>query len=309
VFYFSGTGNTLSIAREISQKIEAELVCISEVVKTQRKYFCASKAVIVFPSYLAPLSGLPLVVEKFVKSIDNIGDITFFAVCNCGGYESVNAFPSLHKLRQIIQSCGGKLYAEYYLRMPMNNLDYDHIPIPINRNQEDIIRISKLKIDQICSYIMNNKKTRHKVGKDLFFLIMNPIYKLMRPAIMKELKARAYEPADSGLQYYELIPLTDKSIGVDEKCNGCGICARVCPVGNIIIKNEKPEFQHRCEMCFACDEWCPTDSIHHWSRENGVKYHHPEVSVANLLNKQIEMAVTDTKFEKRCHERNPTPKR
>lgn len=285
VFYFSGTGNTFSLAREISHKIEADLVCISEIVKTQRSYICAEKAVIVFPSYLAPLSGLPLVVEKFVKSVDNIGDITFFAVCNCGGYESVNALPSLQKLRQIIRSCGGKLYAEYSLRMPMNNLDYDHIPIPINRNHEEIIRKSKLKIDRICSCINNNEKTRQKVAKDSFFIIMKPIYMLMCPAIMKELKVRAHEPADSGLQYNELIPLTDKSIIIDEKCNGCGICAMVCPVDNIIILNEKLEFQHRCEMCFACDEWCPTDSIHHWSRANGVKYHHPEVSILDLINK------------------------
>lgn len=284
VFYFSGTGNTLSMAREISQKIGADLVSISEIVKTHKNYFCAEKVVIVFPSYLAALSGFPLVVGKFVKAVDNISDITLFAVCNCGGYESVNALPSLHRLRQIIQSCGGKLYAEYSLRMPMNNLDYDHIPIPINENHEDIIRKSKVKIDRICSYIINDKKTRYKVVKDFFFLIMKPMYLLMLPAIMKELKERAHEPANSGLQYYELMPLTDKSIIIDDKCNGCGICAKICPVDNIMIVNEKPEFQHRCEICFACDEWCPTNSIHHWSRANGAKYHHPEVGIKDIIN-------------------------
>lgn len=288
VFYFSGTGNTLSLAREICQKIEADLVSISEFVKMGKNHIDAEKVVIVFPSYLAPLSGLPLVVERFIKLIDNIVDINFFAVCNCGGYESVNALPSLQKVRKIIQSCGGKLYAAYSLRMPMNNLDYDHIPIPINRNHEDIIRMSKLKIDRICSYIINNRKTRHKVVKDLFFLVMKPVYILMRPAIIKELKVKAHEPADSGLQYYELIPLTDKSIIVDEKCIGCGTCARICPVDNIIIVNKKPEFQHRCEMCFACDEWCKTDSIHHWSRTNGIKYHHPEVCIEDMISNTTE---------------------
>ena len=36
-------------------------------------------------------------------------------------------------------------------------------------------------------------------------------------------------------------------------------------------------------MCFACDEWCPTKSIHHWSKKNGVKYNHPEVSIKDML--------------------------
>lgn len=283
VFYFSGTGNTLSLARKISQKLEANLVSISYFMKADNNQINAEKAVIVFPSYLASLSGLPLVVERFIRMIDNINDVIFFAVCNCGGYESVNALPSLQKLRQIFKSCGGKLYAEYTLRMPMNNLDYDHIPIPINRNHEEIIRKSELEIDQICSYIINNKKTRHKVGKDLFLIIMKPLFNIMRPAIIEDLKVRAHEPADSGLLYYELIPLTDKSIIVDEKCIGCGICARVCPVENIVIVNKKPEFQHRCEMCFACDEWCPTESIHHWSRAPGVKYHHPEINLMDMV--------------------------
>jgi MinD superfamily P-loop ATPase len=80
-----------------------------------------------------------------------------------------------------------------------------------------------------------------------------------------------------------LIPITDKSIVVDEKCNGCGICVKVCPVNNIKIIDKRPELQHRCEMCFACDEWCPSNAIHHWSRSEGTKYHHPEVKIADMF--------------------------
>lgn len=167
----------------------------------------------------------------------------------------------------------------------MNNLDYDHIPIPINRNTEDIIRKSKAEIDRICYHITKRNKTRYKVLKSLFFYMMNPIYRLINPAVLKELKIKAHQPMDSELQYYELMPLTDKSIEVGENCTGCGTCERVCPASNIKIVNQKPEFQHQCEMCFACDEWCPTDSIHHWSRAKGVKYHHPEVNLIDMLNR------------------------
>lgn len=285
VFYFSGTGNTLSLARQISRNLEADLVCISNVVKADRYHINAEKAVIVFPSYLASLTGLPLVVERFIRMIDNINDVAFFAVCNCGGYESVNALPSLHKLRQIFQACGGMLYAEFSLRMPMNNLDYDHIPIPINRDHDEIIRKSKLKIDRICSYIINNQKTRYKGIKALLLVIMKPLFTIMRPTIIKDLQARAHEPADRGLLDYELIPLTDNSIVVDEKCTGCGICARVCPVDNIVIAEKKPEFQHRCEICFACDEWCPTRAIHHWGRAPGVKYRNPEMNLKDMVRR------------------------
>jgi MinD superfamily P-loop ATPase len=105
----------------------------------------------------------------------------------------------------------------------------------------------------------------------------------MTKSVTNALKDKAKEPMDSDLKCFELMPLTDKSIIVDEKCTRCGTCARICPVGNIKIVEKKPEFQHRCEMCFACDEWCPSGAIHHWSRSQGVKYHHPEIKLSDML--------------------------
>jgi len=112
---------------------------------------------------------------------------------------------------------------------------------------------------------------------------MTPLYILMRQPVTNALKEKAKEPMDTKLKYFELMPLTDRSITVDEKCNSCGTCVKVCPVNNIKIVDKRPEFQHRCEMCFACDEWCPSNAIHHWCRPEGVKYHHPEVKIAEML--------------------------
>ena len=135
------------MAKEIADKIGANLNSIPKVMKEEKIHIDAENIGIVFPSYMAPVSGVPFIIDRFVRKIDNIDDLIIFAVCNCGGYKSVNALPSLYKLKQIIESYGGKLYAEYALRLPMNNLDYDHIPIPINRDSEDIIRKSKVKIN------------------------------------------------------------------------------------------------------------------------------------------------------------------
>ncbi|PKL21975.1 MAG: hypothetical protein CVV48_05150 [Spirochaetae bacterium HGW-Spirochaetae-4] len=285
VYYFSGTGNTYILANQIADKFETTPISIPRVMHRGKIHVDSQDMCIVFPSYMATLSGLPLIVERFVRNIDNLGEVTLFAVCNCGGYEIVNALPSLHRLRQIVESCNGKLYAEHSLRLPMNNLDYDHIPIPINRDSEDIIRKATIQTDRICTMIRQRRRTRFTFPKELFFLIMKPMYGLINNAVIRELKIRAHEPDDSRLHYDELIPLTDKSIVVDGTCTGCGICAKVCPVGNIKLVDRKPEFLHACEMCFACDEWCPKGSIHHWSRANGVKYHHPEVTIKDMLGR------------------------
>lgn len=277
IYYFSGTGNSFVVAHDIAQNVGGKLVPIPDIVTKQHIDMDTARIGIVFPSYLAPVTGVPLIVERFVRRITNIQSIRIFAICTCGGYAWVNAIPSLMKLQAIVKECGGKLHAMYAVRLPMNNLDYAHIPIPINQNHETIIQRSDVKLKAICNRITSEKSTEFALIKTLFFYLMKPLYALMKNAVMKALKEKAKEPGDSNLNAHALIPRTDQSIVVDDHCIGCGTCASVCPVSNIAIMNERPAFQHRCEMCFACDEWCPLDALHHWSRAKGVKYHHPRI--------------------------------
>lgn len=288
IYYFSGTGNSFALARSITEKINAELISIPKVINMDTIQIDTESVGIVFPSYLAALSGLPLMVEAFVKKVANIESKHIFAVCTCGGYECVNALPPLNKLKKLIRSCGGRLSAGFSVRLPMNNLDYAHIPIPIEGDSGIIIGKSKTKISDICNRIIKRKGTRYKIAKDLFNMLMSPFYRMMQKLTINALREKAKEPPDTKLKYFELMPLTDKSIVVDEKCKGCGICAKVCPAGNIRIVSERPEFQHRCEMCFACDEWCPSNAIHHWSRAEGIKYHHPDVKVSDMFMRNSE---------------------
>jgi ferredoxin len=79
-------------------------------------------------------------------------------------------------------------------------------------------------------------------------------------------------------------PTEDKRFWTSERCNGCGTCAKVCPVNNIHIAEGRPAWLHRCVQCFACLQWCPTQAIEYGNSTKGRKrYHNPYVSLEDLI--------------------------
>ncbi|MCX5780008.1 MAG: EFR1 family ferrodoxin, partial [Firmicutes bacterium] len=74
------------------------------------------------------------------------------------------------------------------------------------------------------------------------------------------------------------------SFYVDDKCNGCGICAKVCPVNNIEIVDNRPMWNHHCESCLACFVWCPEKAISGGLLSGkSERYHHPEVKLMDMI--------------------------
>jgi NAD-dependent dihydropyrimidine dehydrogenase PreA subunit len=49
----------------------------------------------------------------------------------------------------------------------------------------------------------------------------------------------------------------------EEKCNGCGNCAEICPSEVYQVEEDKSEAIHPedCIECWACVTQCPTESI------------------------------------------------
>lgn len=280
IYYFSGTGNSLFVARAIAEKTNGTLIPIPRVLEKESITVEADTVGIIFPCYLAELYGIPLIVERFVDKLENISSKYIFAVCTCGGLESVNALPTLKNLGKLVKSRRGELAAEFSVKLPMNNLDYP--TIFIDQNQEKMFKKSVDKIEVICQHVISKKKSK-PVLKSLFNLCMTPLYSVLKFAYIAHLKKMSKEPKDTKLKYYEMIPLTDKSIFADDKCVGCGTCTKICPVQNIKMIGNRPVWQHHCEMCMACVEWCPTKAIHHWNIAEGKTYHHPGVKLSDML--------------------------
>lgn len=68
--------------------------------------------------------------------------------------------------------------------------------------------------------------------------------------------------------YLEVEQEYDKGFYTDERCVGCGVCAKVCPTQNIAIQKKRPVWNRRCHGCMACVAYCPTKAIQFKNRKH-----------------------------------------
>lgn len=61
--------------------------------------------------------------------------------------------------------------------------------------------------------------------------------------------------------FFQRFLIHDKPFHVNGKCNGCEICKRSCPVGNIRMAEGHPVWQHHCTMCLGCYHHCPVHAV------------------------------------------------
>jgi ferredoxin len=83
---------------------------------------------------------------------------------------------------------------------------------------------------------------------------------------------------------YNKFPKMDKEFWINGECNSCGICKKVCPMDNIVITDNGPQWQHRCHQCFACVQWCPKEIIQTGKKTPEYeRYHHPDIKVKDII--------------------------
>ncbi len=111
IYYFSGTGNSLVVARDIAEKINGKIIPIVSVLDQEIVNTNADVIGFVFPihDYKPP----PLI-EQFIKKIANLNSKYIFAV---GTYGFI-PLGAMKIIEQNIKACGGELSLGYVVKMP-----------------------------------------------------------------------------------------------------------------------------------------------------------------------------------------------
>lgn len=254
IYYFTGTGNSLKIARDLKEELKnTKLIQICKNNMGINIDTESDKIGFVFPVYFR---GLPRMVKKFVGDLKTNKNTYFFAVANYGSYAAL----SFEQLDNILKAKDAKLSAVFGVPMPGNMwfMYYPHL----KQDFIDRINAEKEKTINIAKEI-NNKAVIQ----------------------MDDIKNRDSEEK----RYNDFHPNNiDKDFWISKKCNGCGICSRICPANNIKIIDKKPVWQHQCEECLACIHWCPKQSIEYKNDSlNKERYNHPDIKVQELFQAKI----------------------
>jgi ferredoxin len=180
---------------------------------------------------------------------------------------------TIENLAKLVKSQGGELAAGFTVKMSNETLSQE--------KQDKALSHQKKKLDAICKYVLSRKRGRLETRGIMRKIVLAPLlYLAIKPAFSRRYRKLSGSPR---LPFSELISIADRSFRVNEKCSGCGICAKVCPTDNIKLVDGRPVWQHHCETCLACYSWCPQAAIGGEIVSYNDRYHHPTVNLSDMF--------------------------
>ncbi|MCM1368592.1 MAG: EFR1 family ferrodoxin [Roseburia sp.] len=248
ILYFTATGNSLYVAKNLG----GTLVSIPQAIKNGQYEFSDDAIGIVCPTY----SHLPpKCVLKFLQSA-KLNAKYLFMVLTYGNRHSGAAYLSAEKCKEfgitLNYAATVKMVDNY---LPVFDMDEQK---SIDKHVDEQINEVKNAIAKRENYIpdiTDEDLQWHEAGK----------------------KRNASMPAfNDGSQ---IKVLTDK-------CIGCGICAKVCPIGNFYLENGIAKRKsEQCEFCLACANLCTNKAIVCSIMDKNVnaRYRNEQISLCEIV--------------------------
>lgn len=241
ILYFTGTGNSRYVARKIAEKTGDELVSINRILKEKKPSQGLSSEtpyVFVLPTYAW---RIPRIIDAFIRRYKFGGSNKVYFVLTCGE----DTAKAIEYLKDLCKVKSWELIGFAEVIMPDF---YIALTSKIDRPQADkIICQSKDRITQVGELINDGKP----------FNILTP------SGVAGKLKSGV-----ENIAFYKFFIKAD-GFHTSVKCNGCGQCARTCPLNNITMEHRKPVWGKQCTHCMACIQGCPQSAIEYKNKTQG----------------------------------------
>lgn len=223
VFYFTGTGNSLYIAKQIEENI----LSIPQIMRRDYIEFTEEAIGIVAPVYG---HEVPNMVKDFLKKA--IFNTDYFYIILTYGNRHGGAAELTKKL---CDECGV-------------NVDYINVIEMVDNwlpsfDMEEQKKIDK-EVEKQLAIILNDLNTR----KSMISEVTETDY----AAHTQFLERMRQMPID----------MMQHILMVTDSCIGCSICEKVCPSSSMHVKDGRAIYvPGNCQTCLACAHACPQKAI------------------------------------------------
>jgi ferredoxin len=260
IFYFSGTGNTLWSAKRIAALLgQCELFNMGAEMLKPPATIRAERVIFLFPAYAYQS---PLLVRRFLLRSEirspYVAAIVTFGTDPGGALAEVCRILSRKKIRASFFGC-----------IPSVE---NYIPIfgpPGEQKQKKQLAMQRAATEALAR-ALGDRRTNRVWPVRPFSMLVSSLLRLAKPLFVKGFRVGA-------------------------GCNGCGICAAICPAANIAMQGQQPVFSRRCEHCQACLNWCPSRAIRYIRmKPDTPRYHHPEISLGEMLRAPPGQSIGNT---------------
>lgn len=259
IFYFSGTGNSLYVAKNIGEHNNENLVSVAKQMNNAEisyEYNLDDKEIIgfVYPVYAW---GPPKMVINFIEKLklNNYKNNYIFTVATCGE----NIGNTMRVLDECLKKKNLHLKSGFSIAMPNNYIILGNVDTSEVENSKLLSAEASLKT--INETIKDRTEGIYKIEKGpmsgILTAIVNPLFSKMN--------------------------MSTKKFYADDKCISCGLCESVCNSKTITINNGKPSWGKACTQCLACVHLCPVRAIQYGkgTRSKG-RYKNPNIDVKEM---------------------------
>lgn len=257
IFYFTGTGNSLYVAKELDEHI----ISIPQVIKRENLCFSADSIGIVCPVYG---HEMPSMVKDFLRRAELDTDYLFLVLTygahHGGAAEIADSF---------LRDAGKK--ADYITSIEMVD---NFLPAFDMEEQMSEDKQVEKHLDEIRVAVQAKTRGIQKAG-----LVERNVHKMY-----VQMVHNAPETVWAAFR-------------VTEECVGCGICTRVCPAGCIRLEDQYAVHDPAgCQACFACIHACPKMAVQFTlpdpEKNPAARYRNEHVTLCELV-KSNDQTVND----------------
>lgn len=252
IFYFTGTGNSLYVAKELDN----QPISIPQILHNDDLTFTADNIGIVCPIYG---HEMPAMVKQFIRratfQTDYLYVVLTYGKLHGGAAEIAD---------KLLRDAGKK--ADYITTVLM----VDNFLPAFDMNKQ--VQLDKQVDKQIAAVRSAIHQRQRGIQKAAFKDRMTHKMYLKMVKDQPETVWAAYQ--------------------VSDECIACGICAKVCPGGCIKIENGKAMHHlENCQACMACVHACPKRAIQFTIKEMNpqVRYRNEHISLDELIAANNQM--------------------